>query len=76
VKAQKIKEALEKMKEANIKKLYVKFFTDDGGSKSILVDERWTVADVLRQLVERCRPTIAGEDAAIVEEYPELYLRK
>jgi hypothetical protein len=75
LKADKIKQALEKMKEANIKKLYVKFFTSDGGSKSLLVDERSTVSHVLRQLAEKHRITL-NTDYAVVERYPDLFMGK
>ena len=72
-KAEKIKHALEKMKEANIKKLYVKFFTEDGGSKSLLVDERSTVAHVLRQLAEKHRVEL-NTHYALMEQHPDLLM--
>uniref|UniRef100_A0A914XQD2 Uncharacterized protein n=1 Tax=Plectus sambesii TaxID=2011161 RepID=A0A914XQD2_9BILA len=74
-KADKIKQALEKMKEANIKKLYVKFFTSDGGSKSLLVDERSTVSHVLRQLAEKHRNNL-NTNYAVVEQYPDLFMER
>ncbi|VDP39373.1 unnamed protein product [Soboliphyme baturini] len=75
LKSEKIKIALEKIKEANVKKLYVKIFTKDGGSKSILVDERWTIADVLFHLAEK-HHIILGLNHAIIEYYPDLYMER
>ena len=89
-KAEKIKMALEKMKEASIKKvnmladlspshtpppqLYVKFFTADGNFKMVMVDERSTCSYVLRQLAEKHRIALTLNHA-IVEHHPELYMR-
>lgn len=62
------------MREADIKKLYVKFFLDDGASTiSLLVDERWTVAEILRHIASKQKIPLT-EQHAIVEEYPELYI--
>lgn len=74
IKAAKIREALEKMREADIKKIYVKFFVDDGSSTvSLLIDERWTVAECIRRIASKLNVPIS-EHHAIVEEYPELYI--
>lgn len=64
------------MREADIKKIYVKFFVDDGSSTvSLLVDERWTVAECIRQIASKLKVNIT-EHHAIVEEYPELFISK
>ncbi|XP_028329494.1 amyloid beta A4 precursor protein-binding family B member 1-interacting protein-like isoform X2 [Gouania willdenowi] len=52
-KAEKIKLALEKLKEAKVRKLIVKVLICDGGSKALMVDERQTVRDVLDKLFEK-----------------------
>ncbi|CAB1325789.1 unnamed protein product [Coregonus sp. 'balchen'] len=52
-KTDKIKLALEKLKEAKFKKLVVKVMMSDGSSKTLMVDERQTVRDVLDNLFEK-----------------------
>ncbi|CCD69132.1 Abnormal cell migration protein 10 [Caenorhabditis elegans] len=74
-KAQKIRQALEKMKEAKVTKIFVKFFVEDGEALQLLIDERWTVADTLKQLAEKNHIALM-EDHCIVEEYPELYIKR
>ena len=74
-KAQKIKEALEKMKEAKIKKIYVKIFLEDGNVKGVLIDERWTVLETMKKLAEKLEITLTPEHS-IVEEYPDLHISK
>lgn len=62
------------MREANIKKVYVKFFLDDGSSSmSMLVDERWTVIDVIKRIAEKQRIPLT-QNHSIVEEYPDLLI--
>lgn len=75
LKAQKIKEALEKMKEAKMKKIYVKIFLEDGNVKKLLIDERWTVLETMKQLAEKLNITLTPEHS-IVEEYPDLHISK
>ncbi len=53
--------------------LYVKFFTNDGGSKSLLVDERWSVSHILKHLAEKNRQPL-NMASAIVEHYPDLFM--
>jgi len=45
--------AIEKIKEASIKKIFIKVFSEDGSAKSLLVDERMTVAQVCRLLADK-----------------------
>uniref|UniRef100_A0A1I8EG34 PH domain-containing protein n=1 Tax=Wuchereria bancrofti TaxID=6293 RepID=A0A1I8EG34_WUCBA len=64
------------MREADIKKIYVKFFIDDGSSTiSLLIDERWTVAECIRRIATKLNVPLS-EHHAIVEEYPELYIKR
>lgn len=73
VKAEKIKLALEKIKEANVKKLFLKAFSRDGSSKSLLVDEKMTVAHVTRLLADKNHVTMDPK-WTIVEHLPDLYM--
>lgn len=93
LKAEKIKIALEKMKEASVRKvqifmiliffpiwdfsetnflqIYVKIFSPNGSNKSILIDERWTVSYILRQLAEKNHVPL-NPHHCIVEHYADL----
>ncbi|GJQ82811.1 hypothetical protein Trydic_g13513 [Trypoxylus dichotomus] len=75
IKAEKIKMAMEKIKEANIQKLFVKVFTVDGSAKSLLVDEKMSCAYVTRVLADKNH---VGMDPkwAIVEYIPDLYMER
>lgn len=52
-KAEKIKLALEKLKEAKVRKLIIKVLMSDGSAKTLMVDERQTVREVLDKLFEK-----------------------
>ena len=54
-KAEKIRLAIEKIKEASIKKIFIKVFGEDGSAKSLLVDERMTVSQVGREKIDCSR---------------------
>lgn len=67
--------ALEKIKEANVKKLFIKAFTSDGSTKSLLVDEKMTVAFVTRLLADKNHVRMDPK-WAVVEHIPDLYMGK
>ncbi|GFY56920.1 ras-associated and pleckstrin homology domains-containing protein 1 [Trichonephila inaurata madagascariensis] len=75
LKAEKIKIALEKMKEASIKKLFIKAFSADNSAKSLLIDERMTVGHVCKLLAEKNHVAMDPK-WALVEHIPELYIER
>ena len=75
IKAENIQIAIEKIKEASIKKMYIKVFTSDGCAKSLLVDETMTVAHVTRILSEKNLVT-PSPVWALVELSPELHMER
>ncbi|XP_040910399.1 amyloid beta A4 precursor protein-binding family B member 1-interacting protein-like isoform X2 [Toxotes jaculatrix] len=74
-KADKIKLALEKLKEAKVRKLIIKVMMSDGSSKTLMVDERQTVREVLDKLFEKthCDGSI---DWCLCETNPELQIER
>ena len=75
IKAEKIKIAIEKIKEASVKKLFIKVFTSDGSAKSLLVDEKMTVGQVTRILAEKNHVSLDPK-WALVELVPDLYMER
>uniref|UniRef100_A0A8C6R1L3 Amyloid beta A4 precursor protein-binding family B member 1-interacting protein n=1 Tax=Nannospalax galili TaxID=1026970 RepID=A0A8C6R1L3_NANGA len=74
-KADKIKLALEKLKEAKVKKLVVKVHMDDNSTKSLMVDERQLARDVLDNLFEKTHCDY-NVDWCLYEIYPELQIER
>ncbi|XP_033021340.1 amyloid beta A4 precursor protein-binding family B member 1-interacting protein [Lacerta agilis] len=74
-KADKIKLALEKLKEAKVKKLVVKVHMNDNSSKSLMVDERQEARDVLDNLFEKTHCD-CNVDWCLYEIYPELQIER
>ncbi|XP_071591065.1 amyloid beta A4 precursor protein-binding family B member 1-interacting protein [Heliangelus exortis] len=74
-KADKIRLALEKLKEAKIKKLVVKVHMYDNSTKSLMVDERQVTRDVINNLCEKthCNCSV---DWCLYEMYPELQIER
>uniref|UniRef100_H3D7Z6 Amyloid beta A4 precursor protein-binding family B member 1-interacting protein n=1 Tax=Tetraodon nigroviridis TaxID=99883 RepID=H3D7Z6_TETNG len=73
MKADKIKLALEKLKEAKVKKLVVKVLLNDGSSKTLMVDERQSVREVLDNLFEKTHCN-CNVDWSLCETNAELQL--
>ncbi|XP_037075407.1 LOW QUALITY PROTEIN: amyloid beta A4 precursor protein-binding family B member 1-interacting protein-like [Pollicipes pollicipes] len=75
IKAEKIKLALEKIREANVKKLFIKAFTGDGSTKSLLVDEKMTCGHVTRLLADKNHVRMEPR-WAVVEYLPDLLMER
>lgn len=73
LKAEKIRMAMEKIKEANIQKLFLKVFTMDESAKSLLVDEKMLCSYVTRLLADKNHVQMDPK-WAIVEHLPDLYM--
>ncbi|KFP74702.1 Amyloid beta A4 precursor protein-binding family B member 1-interacting protein, partial [Acanthisitta chloris] len=74
-KADKIKLALEKLKEAKVKKLVIKVHMYDNSTKSLMVDERQVARDVLDNLFEKTHCD-CNVDWCLYEMYPELQIER
>ncbi|XP_040840460.1 ras-associated and pleckstrin homology domains-containing protein 1 isoform X3 [Ochotona curzoniae] len=75
VKAEKIRVALEKIKEAQVKKLVIRVHMSDDSSKTMMVDERQTVRQVLDNLMDKshCGYSL---DWSLVETVSELQMER
>ncbi|XP_040296039.1 ras-associated and pleckstrin homology domains-containing protein 1 isoform X3 [Bufo bufo] len=73
IKAEKIRVALEKIKEAQVKKLVIRVHMSDDSSKTMMVDERQTVRQVLDNLMDKshCGYSL---DWSLVETISELQM--
>ncbi|XP_072337530.1 ras-associated and pleckstrin homology domains-containing protein 1-like isoform X1 [Scyliorhinus torazame] len=74
-KAEKIRVALEKIKEAQIKKLVIRVHMSDESSKTMMVDERQTVRQVLDNLMDKSHCGFSS-DWSLVETIPELQMER
>nr|XP_034985544.1 amyloid beta A4 precursor protein-binding family B member 1-interacting protein isoform X3 [Zootoca vivipara] len=74
-KSDKIKLALEKLKEAKVKKLVVKVHMNDNSTKSLMVDERQEARDVLDNLFGKTHCD-CNVDWCLYEIYPELQIER
>lgn len=70
---QQIRLALEKMHEANIKKLFVKIHNVDHSTKNILIDETMSIFQILVLLFHKyhLKPTLTH---SIIEDLPDLHI--
>ncbi|XP_066497275.1 ras-associated and pleckstrin homology domains-containing protein 1a isoform X2 [Hoplias malabaricus] len=75
LKAEKIRVALEKIKEAQVKKLVIRVHLSDESSKTMMVDERQTVRQVLDSLLDKshCGYSL---DWCLVEMISELQMER
>lgn len=75
LKAEKIRLALDKIREANVKKLFIKAFMSDGSTKSLLVDEKMAVGHVMRMLSDKNHVRMEPK-WVLVEHLPDLYMER
>uniref|UniRef100_H3C013 Ras association (RalGDS/AF-6) and pleckstrin homology domains 1 n=1 Tax=Tetraodon nigroviridis TaxID=99883 RepID=H3C013_TETNG len=73
LKADNIRVALEKIKEAQVKKLVIRVHLSDESSKTMMVDERQTVRQVLDSLLEKSHSGYSP-DWSLVETISELQM--
>uniref|UniRef100_A0A3B4AH98 Uncharacterized protein n=1 Tax=Periophthalmus magnuspinnatus TaxID=409849 RepID=A0A3B4AH98_9GOBI len=74
-KAEKIRVALEKIKEAQVKKLVIRVHMSDESSKTMMVDERQTVRQVLDSLLDKSHCGYSP-DWSLVETISELRMER
>jgi len=72
-KEEKIRIAMEKLREAAVQKLFIKVFTSDGSTKSLLVDEKMSVGYVTRLLADKNHVTMEPK-WCVLEHLPDLYM--
>uniref|UniRef100_A0A3B4ZDM8 Ras-associated and pleckstrin homology domains-containing protein 1-like n=1 Tax=Seriola lalandi dorsalis TaxID=1841481 RepID=A0A3B4ZDM8_SERLL len=75
LKAENIRLALEKIKEAQVKKLVIRVHLSDESSKTMMVDERQTVRQVLDSLLEKSHCGYSP-DWSLVETINELQMER
>ncbi|XP_045909350.1 ras-associated and pleckstrin homology domains-containing protein 1a isoform X1 [Micropterus dolomieu] len=75
LKADNIRVALEKIKEAQVKKLVIRVHLSDESSKTMMVDERQTVRQVLDSLLEKSHCGYSP-DWSLVESINELQMER
>uniref|UniRef100_A0A8D3AIX4 Uncharacterized protein n=1 Tax=Scophthalmus maximus TaxID=52904 RepID=A0A8D3AIX4_SCOMX len=75
LKADNIRVALEKIKEAQVKKLVIRVHLSDESSKTMMVDERQTVRQVLDSLLEKSHCGYSP-DWSLVETLSELQMER
>lgn len=74
-KAAKIHLALQKLEQASVRRLFVKAFSSDGASKSLLVDERMSCGHVTRLLADKNHVQMEPH-WALVEHLTDLQMGK
>ncbi|CAG7728333.1 unnamed protein product [Allacma fusca] len=74
-KAEKIREALAKMRAASVTRLYVKAFAPDGSSKALMVEESMSCSRVLALLADKNHVPLSHK-WALVEHIPHLHMER
>lgn len=74
-KAAKIHLAMQKLEQASVRRLFVKAFTADGASKSLLVDEKMTSGHITRLLADKNHVRMDPR-WALVEQLPEIQMER
>ncbi|CRK86872.1 CLUMA_CG000697, isoform A [Clunio marinus] len=74
-KSTKIQLALQKLEHASVRRLFVKAFSDDGSSKSLLVDERMNCGFVTKLLADKNHVNMEVS-WGLIEYLPELYIER
>ncbi|CAF0945695.1 unnamed protein product [Rotaria sordida] len=69
----KIRLALEKMHEANIKKMFIKIYHEDKSTKNILIDETMSIFNIIILLLRKNHLNPAY-NYSIIEDLPDLYI--
>ena len=76
IKKEKIKIALEKMKQASIQKLVIKVFDDQlDTSKTMMIDTTWNVRQVVKKMIVKNDEEV-DPNWALVECLPDLHMGK
>ncbi|CAK8694940.1 unnamed protein product [Clavelina lepadiformis] len=75
LKSEKMRIALEKLKEARIQKLVVKVYNKDDSSKTMVIDERMTVRTVIKQLIEKNHFEYSP-NWTLIEELPSVFMER
>ncbi|KAL7017104.1 hypothetical protein ACKWTF_010247 [Chironomus riparius] len=74
-KSSKIQLALQKLEHASVRRLFVKAFTEDGSSKSLLVDERMNCGFVTKLLADKNHVSMEVS-WGLIEYLPELFIER
>eukprot|EP00117_Sycon_ciliatum_P019638 scpid21070/ scgid17740/ Amyloid beta A4 precursor protein-binding family B member 1-interacting protein; APBB1-interacting protein 1 len=75
LKQAKMQVAMDKLKEANKKKLVLKAYNDDGSSKMIVIDEMMTAYEVTQRLIRKNRVK-ASTNYVLIEQLAEHYIER
>lgn len=76
IKAEKMKIALEKMKEASVQKLFIKVYnSEQRTNKTMMIDQTWTARDVQNKMIQK-DDVEPGLNWCILEKLPSLFMER